>query len=91
MEETILGHHVQFLHTFDGLVVLFGLLFLAAQGGTADLAEVVVVEDVAEERPAPDDEAGLDPVEATSPVVGGGRAVASEPAREAERVGQVKG
>lgn len=30
MEETVLGHHVQFLHTFNRLVVLFCLLFLAA-------------------------------------------------------------
>jgi hypothetical protein len=87
VEESILRHHVEFVHAFDGLIVFFGLLSLAAESGTADLAEVVVVEDVAEEGPAPDDEAGLDPVEAAGPVVDGGGAVAGEPAREAEGVG----
>ena len=91
MEQTILRHHVELLNTFNGLVVFLGLLSLATQSGAADLAEVVVVEDVGEESPAPDDEAGFDPVEAAGPVVDGGGTVASEPAGEAERVDEVEG
>lgn len=91
MEKSILGHHVKLLNTLDGLVVFLSLFSLATQSRATDLAEVVVVEDVAEQSPAPDDEAGFDPVEAAGPVVDGGWAVASEPAGEAERVDEVEG
>lgn len=55
VEQAVLGHHVEFLDALDGFVILFGLLFLATQGRASDFAKVVVVEDVAEECPAPDD------------------------------------
>lgn len=91
MEQTVLRQHVHLLHTLDGLVVLDSLLALAAERGSADFAQVVVVEDVAQQSPAPDDQADFDAVETPCPVVYGGRAVASEPARQTKRVCEVEG
>jgi len=38
VEKPILGHHVKFLHTIDGLIVFLGSLLLAAKRRPADLA-----------------------------------------------------
>lgn len=91
MEQTVLGQHVHLLHTLDGLIVLDGLLTLATERRSADFAQVVVVEDVAQQSPAPDDQADFNAVKAPRPVVYSGRTVASEPAGQTKRICEVEG
>jgi hypothetical protein len=85
-EQPVLRDHIHLTHTFDRLACLLGFRALLAVSRTTNLAEIVVVEGVAEEAPGPDYEAELHAPVAALPVLIGGGPVPGEPAADGDGV-----
>jgi len=90
-KQPILRDHVHFTHALNRRALLFSFLFLLAERRAPDLAQVIVVEYVGEETPAPDYEADEDVFAACGPVVLCHGAVAGEIAADGEPVDDLEG
>jgi hypothetical protein len=90
LEQPVLRHHVYLAHALDSRSILLGLARLLAPRGAPDLAQVVVVEHIPQQAPAPDHEPDEHVFGARGPVVLGCWPVAREVAADGERVGDLE-
>lgn len=89
MEQPVLRQHVKLVDTLDRLAVFLSLRLASLHGTAADFAQVVVVEHVSQEAPAPDHKSDFNVVQASSPVGRCLRAVACNPAADAEAIDNI--
>nr|POF16465.1 hypothetical protein CFP56_23983 [Quercus suber] len=86
VEQPILRQHVEFVHAGDRLAVFLRRRLLPLERRASDLAKIIVVEDVAEEGPAHDDQPDFDLIQAARPVPHRGGTVPAEPAAKRQAI-----
>ena len=88
MEKPVLRHHVQLVDAlrFASLFLLLRSFFLPAHSGPPNLAQIVVVENIAHETPAPEHQTNFDGVQPPSPVISRRGPVTRAPAGDTERI-----
>jgi hypothetical protein len=85
-EQAIFRKHIDLVDTACRLSLLLRLLLLLACCRSPDLAQVVIVEHVAEKSPGPDDKSNLHRPVSTAPVIYSRRTVSSEPPADGDSI-----